>query len=1328
MEVPSSQSASPDDLGEEEIDFSTGTYRGVVSEEDVDRQIQQDRATLPPPIDDREVIVPGLSFTTDLELSPSEQLLRQFIAYQNFSDHHIKGYDNWISHSAAKNIYSYSIDMLDGRVVFFEKLRIFPPQYTRGLEVCPLTPSMAREQGVTYGCDWYIDVVMRNANGEEIERRTDVCIGTIPCMLKSHYCILRGKSPRQLALLGEDPNDPGGYFIVSGVEKVILLQEKLALNRIMLMVNKKAVVVRFTPNTYRGTVLIELILDKSKSMIKIRLPSMKGTKKKNKDENADADSKKVVKSINVFRIFRLLGIDNIDDIQELIGLFIKPEWLSMCLLKLTRNIADYQIRPNDVEVIAAKMNKENEPDSVKKNLVKVIVENDLFPHINDLAGPHGETRDERLRRIRFEKLYLLSAMIAPFTEYLAGYRSLDDPNKWGGKRAEGAGRMMMQLLRNAWRKTLDNVRKGISVVNGIPSGSIFNLDGITEKLQYGIITETFRESFINTKWGVKRKQMQENVAQTLSRDSIIMTYAHITTVDVNIFRRDRQQNIRNIQNDQWGYICPVSTPEGENVGLVKATAITAKVSLERDDHSVIRLLIGDEEKGITNRVAFYYRPGDRPPTRAGMATYYQARPQNYDHKLLVNGKFLGWCDGPATRTFLLDKRRNGELYYDISLVLEGGYLHVDMSPSRLIRPLLIVSDKRLVLDAKNLRGQPIPRLMAEGALEYLSPWEQEQKEIKVAPNVQAITDRENRKNDLIESVRKAKLDLVAFDAGEEVKIGKEKVTSRSSLEDRIRDSQSYLDKFNAINHEYTHCELDDSAILGVAASTIPWPNHNQAPRNVYQVAMGKQALGVYHANHANRFDGKMKVLAFPQRAMVESNTYDILGLNERGSGENINIAFMSYPFNEEDSFVVKKEFLDNGGFRIYRYFTRKTTIKRGNQIEEKLVKPKPSSSEPPGRYKYIYDGGEGDPNNGLPMIGAPLKQGECVIGKIQYVKAPGVNEIRNESVFLRVGDQGIVDKVLVTSDNLTTTVTVKLRTMRVPEEGDKFAPRNAQKGTVGLVVSDIDLPFDENGLVPDFIVNPLSLVSRMTISYLIEMMATRAGAIRGHHINGGAFRPARVEEHGGLLQSRGEDKFGYAVMRSGTSGKLLDNKINAGPVFFQALKHHVRDKIQARNSGAVKSLTRQPPKGRNMGGGIRFGEMERDAGISHGASAFILERLKMVSDKYQVVFCLKCGAFAIYDALNDKYRPCRLCDNETEFGRYIIPYAYKLLIHLLGAMGINLRPKLISGQELLTKVLRGRGDLLRIEDPSQLQQVLQNELDDQEDEVEEEVEEEEVVE
>lgn len=1253
-------------------------------------------------------VLPG-----DIEISDSGLLLKKYITWEGFGEHHIKVYDNWLKTSASSNISARMLTIPDSRnpnntkYVTFENLRQLPARYSKEGKELPLTPKFSRENGITYGCDWYIDLVMRvgSITAPPVERKENIAIGHIPLMLKSRNCILHGKTRRELAAMGEDPNDPGGYFIIGGAEKVVLLQEQLVVNRILLMNmdTKGNVVARMTASTPRGTSLIELGLDKeTKSIIQIRFPSMKTKKKQG---NVKEDS---YKSVNVLRIFRIFGINTLEGIESLLKIFIKPERVKKCLLKLTRSIVDFTLIEDDIELMANEMEKYDLTREQKTAEVLKVLDNDLFPHLNFLPGPDGETSEERRSRIATSKVYLLTIMTVQYLEHMAGYREVVDRDSWSLKRIEGAGRMMEQLLRTAWGVVL-------GIVQGqIDSGTVKDLNGVAEKIKYNVITDTFFDSFNTANWGVKGRKIKTNIAQTLVREGVVATFAHINTVDVGVSRTDRQPSLRLVQNSQWGFICPVSTPEGANCGILKNVAITAKVSLEHSDSEILRFIIGDKTIGFEPYVT------DGPYNIEG-----------WTDKVMVNGKFLGWGNGKELKDLLIDKRRKNEILpEDVSVIYddEDETLHVDMGPSRLVRPVLIVNPEtqKLLIDeikvdprTKNIvsnedeNGISVRHLsphdwQATGAMEFISSWEQEY--TKIAPTTKHIEERKIAIETAQNTLREAKLDYERILRGEML-YEDEDHTIQITLEDakhRMEDAEMAETKALA-KKPYTHCEIDPQVILSVAAAIIPWPNHNQAPRNAYQVSMGKQALGIYHANHNNRYDGKTKLLCFPTRPMVETEMYDIIGLSERPAGENVLVAFMAYPYTEEDAFIFKKEFLENGGFRIMKYITYKTIVKMGD-VTEFLDKPNLQGTSPE-RYKYIQSG----PTNlkGLPMIGAPLKQGDCVIGKIQHVKETG--GVRNESIWLRIGDEGVVDKVSVSTNGKTTTVKVKLRIMRIPQEGDKFAPRNAQKGTIGWVASDIDLPSTEDGLVPDIIVNVHCIPSRMTLSYFMEMIGAKYGAMKALRINGSAFtfKSSNLGEYSKTLKGYGMDKLGYEHMRSGTTGKKLEAKVFCAPVYVQALKHHVKDKIQARSQGQFKPQTHQPPRGRGNAGGLRAGEMERDAFISHGATSLLRERLMKASDAYQTVFCKRCGQFAV-NKTELKLFQCKLCGDLGSFGRCTIPYAYKLLIHLLAVVGINLHPEFVDPEEYKRLVFNARNRQSQVSGLD----VLRDELDELQDDLE----------
>jgi len=636
----------------------------------------------------------------------------------------------------------------------------------------------------------------------------------------------------------------------------------------------------------------------------------------------------------------------------------------------------------------------------------------------------------------------------------------------------------------------------------------------------------------------------------------------------------------------------------------------------------------------------------------------------------VDGKFLGFCQGQDTYDKLLAIKNTNAFPMGTAIVLiKDDILEVHTDGSRLVRPLAIVgSNGRLEIENKKLWGASTGVLLKQGCLEYVDAYEQEF--IKLASSLDTLRFRTESLAKAREAYDKAEAELNSVKGGGRVtysmmKDGLES-TATLTLEEadkRLEQARFALDKL-VRSRPYTHCEIDPQAILGISASLIPHPNHIQAPRNNYQSAMGKQALGVYHVHHMDRFDGKTKVLAFPSRPMFETQMAEMLGLNANPQGDTLMVAFGTKSgMTAEDSFVVNQNTVDMGHFRILRTISIRTTVKNTAEVIEQLGRPQLKKDEKAERYQFLGE-------NGLPAIGAYLKQGDAVVGKRQIILAS--RDERNTSVFLKVGEEGIVRKVYVTGDESSLVVNVKLVMFRTPVEGDKFAPRYAQKGTWSYICPAEDMYFTESGEAIDMLVNPHAIPSRMTMTYIFELIATKAGVLTGDRINATAFRPFDYDEFQRILRLYGYSPQGLEVVYSGTLGTELQVQLYHGPCYIQALKHHVKDKHQVRGKGAVKAVNRQPVKGRLHGGGLRFGEMERDNAAGHGAAYFLQERLCTVSDAYQVIFCTNCGTFALTDIIGQDYT-CKHCTVKGQFGRATIPYALKLLFHYLAAAGIFLR-------------------------------------------------------
>jgi len=697
-----------------------------------------------------------------------------------------------------------------------------------------------------------------------------------------------------------------------------------------------------------------------------------------------------------------------------------------------------------------------------------------------------------------------------------------------------------------------------------------------------------------------------------------------------------------------------------NCGILKNLAITASITSSQSDIEIV--------KAVEGRYTLFPE-GDRTG------------------KLLINGRWYGFCSAVETKNYLLGLRRQGRFPEGTTIIMDKeNFLYVRTDGDRLIRPLLIVGqNQKLEIDNKKLRGASIPQLINNGCLEYVDPFEQEY--IKLAPSANALKVMADDIDTAQDYVANAEANLASLLRGEAIvettfeEIQGQRLRGLKRVnpsEEAIKSAQISLDQARqALNNllrkqPYTHCELDPQAILGISASLIPFPNHNQAPRNTYQTSMSKQAVNVYHSHHNSRFDGKTKVAVYPTRPLLDVEVGEQVGLHVAPQGEQVIVCFSTYTgYTPEDAFVFNRASIELGKFRMLKYINKELTFKSSGDIKELMGRPALKKGEDPDRYKYMTD-------QGLPMIGAQLKQGDAVIGKIIRNETNG--EVFNNSEFMMIGEEGIVDKVHVSTDDLSTTVKVKLRMPVMPVEGDKLAARNAQKATIGLILDPEDMPFTESGIRPDIIVNPHSIPSRMTMSYMMELIAGKVAALRGERINASAFQEFDFDNFRAMLRQYGFNEYGYETMTSGITGKMIKTQIYIGPCYFQRLKHVVADKIQMRGIGATKTMTHQPHRGRTRGGGVRFGEMERDSIISHGAAAFLQERLCGVSDEYEAVFCKTCGTFASTDITTVKYE-CRKCKTKGNFGRAKIPYAFKYLVHLLAPMGIYLRFDMLTQEE-----------------------------------------------
>jgi DNA-directed RNA polymerase subunit B len=999
-----------------------------------------------------------------------------------------------------------------------------------------ITPAEARLRNLTYSAPLDMEITIKY--GGQVES-AEVRLGKIPVLVKSQACNIVGLSREELIQKYEDPSDSGGYFLINGNERVIVMGEDLASNQ------------PFVENSKTKGFLLRLFSQRGAYKIPVSILENK--------EGILEISFSRFRKLPLILLLKALGLVSEQEISGLINNEGDGMIVNLSEFASIGNIEDAMLKI--AELSSLQGTKKEILDRVKQRIDAY-----LLPHIG---------LDKSLR---IEKAKTLCKLIKQF--YLAKEnpdKHLTDKDHYSNKRIRLSGDLLADLFRVNLNILLREIQH--SLQKTVKRRKFYSIKTIAKST---LFSHRIESAIATGSWIGERT----GVTQNMKKDNSFAMVSQLQKVVSSLAGEQENFAARTVHPTHYGRFCPIETPEGTDIGLRKNLAMLAKVSTRSkiSDEKIISILLQENLK----------------------------KDGSVGTDVFLNGKFIGVVS--SAKDFfhaVKEKRRSQDLPLELGIRIneEMNNIFISTEVGRVLRPVVIVD-------------KGIPRLTQE--------------------HIDLIKQGSMNWQDLV-----SKGIIEYIDASEE-------------------DGSLVALYVNELTSEHDYLEIDPIACLGIITSIVPYANHDQAPRLLRGSKTQTQSLGIYAANYPLRIDTNVSVLTYPQKPLARSFIYD--NLNVYPAGQNVVVAVLPYDgYNVEDAVVLNKASVDRG-FGRSTYFKPYSSIELNyaGRLKDDICIPEKDVAgyRTEESYRHLED-------DGIIYPEANVSEGEVVIGKVSPPKfLSDMREIsiqskKENSTAVKQEESGIIDGVFITQDDEgNKIIQTRLRDLRRPEIGDKFATPHGQKGVVGMLAEEEDVPFTVNGIKPDLIFNPHGIPSRMTAGYLMEIMASKVAALSGHVSDASAFSGLSLDTLEGNLQKMGFRYDGKEIMYHGVTGKRLAVKIFVGNMYYLKLGRMVKNLLHASASGKIALLTRQPIEGRARGGGLRLGEMEQQALVAHGASLLLKERYD--SDKVVVQICEKCGSLAVDDQIRKKIT-CPLCQS-----RHVEPvevsYAFKLLLEELQGM------------------------------------------------------------
>jgi DNA-directed RNA polymerase II subunit RPB2 len=1156
----------------------------------------------------------------------------------------------------------------DGSKIYLGKPIIYDENNTHYMY-----PNDARLRNMTYGITIHydVDVDFVYYAGEEKKEHSmtldKIYLGRFPIMLQSDLCILKSLAKEVRFNMGECRNDYGGYFIIDGKEKLIISQEKFADNMLYIKVNK-------SDDTYSHSAEIRSVSEDTSKAVRTTAVKIVAPSPTLSNNQIVVVVPNVRKPVPLFILMRALGIVSDLDI------------IKTCLLDINKNSNYVDLFIPSVHDANKIFNQETALEYIatftKRGTVSSVIEvlSDYFlPHVGELNF--------------LEKAYFVGFMVNKLLRVYTKENKPTDRDNFRFKRIESPGTLIYELFREYYLIQKKDITQKIDqeyyyhkgeykdedVMSRKEKGQLKNKPKETDKYKdnfISLIETNFKQFFkdrvvesgfkkaFKGNWGAQTHTKRLGTVQDLNRLSWNTFISHLRKINLPLDASAKVIGPRLLNSSQWGLIDPLDTPDGGNIGLHKHLSICAYISSGSSAYPIIKWLRANTAMKILLECS---------PENLGNST-----------KVFVNGNWIGIVDTPIDVVNIIKLyRRNGliSVYSSVGFDYENNEINVYTDAGRLSRPIYYIEHGK-----ESFNRKEIIEALDKGTI----TWEQ-------------IVSGIKNKADAKFSAKKNKIyDLDELYTG----IGKEQETvfnflqKNKSLVDYI-DTSEEESALIAISQEdlkkskyYTHLEIDPSLLLGVMGNQIIYPENNPFPRNSFSCGQSKQAVSVYHSNYQMRIDKMGVILNYGQIPLIKSRYLEYINNEEQPYGVNAIVAIMAYTgYNVEDAILINEGSVARGIFRttyFSMYEAKEESSKVNGLMNSKFANIQKNNVI---KLKQGYDYSMLD-DHGMIKEGTQLNDKIMLIGKIN-------SNLENKDVWIddsvkpKKGQLGYVDKSFITlGEEGFNVAKVRIREERVPAIGDKMASRAGQKGTLGLIIPEEDMPFTADGLRPDLIINPHALPSRMTIGQIVESLLGKVCASYGAFGDCTAFqvKGSNYSTYAPLLVKAGYNSSGNQLLYNGMTGEQLQADIYIGPTYYMRLKHMVKDKINYRARGPNTALTKQPVQGRANDGGLRIGEMERDGVLAHGMSYFLNESFLVRGDEYYIAVCNKTGSLAIYNEARNLFLspladgPVQFATNAdgsmniknvSRFGRSFsilrVPYSLKLLIQELQVMNVQLR-------------------------------------------------------